>query len=267
MIMEEYFDEIEAFLNNEMSSKEVEAFKKRVDSNIELKKAFFYHKLADKAIQYTLEDQYRQDLQKIKKQNGPLKIPRNYSRKLRLRKWVAVAASLFIGVLGVTLIYAQLNFSNKVLLEEHFEAPTGVYIRSENNQKNEALMKEALMAFFKDYDYPKALDLMKQIPESDINFDFAQYYVACCQFKLRNYEDALKHFNQILETQNFPNYVEQIEVEWNQMLANLALGNFPEFEDSINNIIARDKIPDYYKEQSVKLKKDANHFLRYFILD
>ena len=263
--MEDFFNEIEAFLNNEMTLKESEAFKKKVELNKDLKRAFLYHKLANKAIQYTAEERHRAELQKIREKNGPLKTPVHNSYRFYSYNWLSVAASILIGVLGITLIYAQLHFSNKALVNKYFDVHTGAYIRSKDNQKNEAIMQEALAAFFIDRDYKKAMGFMEQIPESDINYSFAQYYVANCLFKLGKYEGSLRIFNQIIESETIPEFVEPIEMEWSFLLSNLATGNISTFEASLDSIIAREKIPDYYREQSVLLKNDANHFMRYFI--
>ncbi len=262
--MDIYDEKIESFFNQTMSEKEVLEFKEQVMADSDLKEALVYRHLAEYALKLAAEMRLRKELAVIKN-NTPLIPPQRSASFFKLGKSWYLAAGWLLLFLASLLTYANLFFSNRALLEKYFDPPTSLYLRSDSNEMNEALLEKALVLFFKEKNYFKVMELLDRIPEEDLNYDLAQYYIASCSLKLGQFDQAISCFDQIMINQSYPSFVDPVEVEWNRMLAHLGNGNRYEFRFFLNEFLVREKIPQWYKNHSRKLDRDAASFFRNWV--
>ncbi len=246
-----YIEQIEAYLNGELSAKARADLEQTIAQDANLQSEFDKRQLAHQAIEVLIEDDLRATLRNLeaKEQDAAptqeAKV-RTMGRNRRLFLLSAAAsAAVLIGFFGLQF-FGQGN-SPEQLAMDYYEAPS-FEVRGTDTNLNR--LKAGLDAM-KTKDYPTAIQAFDAIPASDDYYVGAQCNRAHALYLQGKYEAAMAGF-QIAARGNDPRYTEQ--AQWYGILACLAANKGGECMTKLDAILADDGHSYYGKARALKEK-------------
>ena len=218
------FEQIEQYLNKEMSEAEAEQFEAQMKADAQLREMVQLHR--DMAI--AIMDEEETELEnKLKQINREFQSARQSSQKrpFRLhntRLWLVAASVAVLTMLAIWYFRPSqaVSFSNEELYAQHF-TPYDDFgdVRGADSSLNEIL--NSGFEFYKDKDYAQALARFMQVPESNEAFIRTQFFRGICEMETGKINEAIAHFEQVIQNGNT---LLTEQAQWYQALAYLKLG-------------------------------------------
>ncbi|MGB4968804.1 MAG: hypothetical protein WBO31_04675 [Saprospiraceae bacterium] len=181
--MSKFYDQIEDYLNDKLSSEEKIAFESSLESDLELRAAVTNFSNAKKLAKTFIEFETRQQLNSLKNNNSNL-------------KWIfSVAATLIIGVLSIYFLYPELlskSIDSNQVYATLYEKP------ATQSQRSESALNTALDSAIYAFDQGNLQISQKQfslILEKDSSNLIAKRYIAHIHLQIGNYELAASLLN------------------------------------------------------------------------
>jgi len=190
-------EELESYINNELSSEELASFEAELTSNQKLMDEIELIKNIDLALSETDVMQLRNNLQNIAGEIATNKqTERSFAGKFKAKRIVlsTVAASLILllGITGIMSRQSQDDIYQKFYTK--YEA-TGI-VRSANLTANKTL-SEALQKF-EDQDYNAALNLFTEVIARDQNNMVGHFYTGVSLQETGKYQNAIKEYETVI---------------------------------------------------------------------
>ena len=259
MESEKYFEKIETYLDGKMTSAEADAFQAELKEKPELQAMLLRRRLANQAIEIAQDNFLKDKMQAVRKQYGPLVKPQ--TRIISLRKWMARAAAILLLAVGGLGAYASLSHSNNALVRVYYEQAASPTIAGDEAEA-EAFFSQGLYWYYQDKDYAAALQSFLSIEPNSKKYEAAQYFIAHCQLQTKQPIEALARFDQLLQNNNIPVFVEREEVEWNRLLCYLDLKEEEKTRNALQNILNQENYSADVKARAQRLNKQLNSFWR-----
>lgn len=217
MDIDQYYEQIEAYINNSLSPAEKTSFEQKLKANPSLKKAVLNHVLANEAIGLSIEDKLAKKLDRLAQKRAassptpPLKV--------WWKKPLSIAAGILILIVSSLAIWANQNYSNKALSSQLYANSTLPTVR--NDGDTHQIFGNALSAFSKK-EYKTVFQLLKTTSSTDTYFREAQYLMAHANWQEKNYQQAATLFESLLASP-LPANIDKEELTWNHLLTTLQL--------------------------------------------
>ena len=219
-----HFDDIEAYLQRQMSTEEQAAFVQKLQVDDSLREELEAYEASVRLLELLGSEQ--------------LEVAK--SQPLRKQRWWAMAAGIIFLVLAGLLLYANLQYSSSFLVNDQYTPPIiSSLVRGENNNAETA---EAIKAYA-DKNYQQVINLLnKQAPPSN------HYLLGHAFFQLKDFENAINQFQQEkLQTENAPTY----GADWYLALSYLGNNNMEEAQAILQQIVARPQDPNQDKARTL----------------
>jgi len=190
-------EELESYINNELSNEELASFEAELTSNQRLMDEIRLIKNIDLALSETDVMQLRNNLQNIASEIAANKqTERSFAGKFKAKRIVlsTVAASLILllGITGILSRQSQDDIYQKFYTK--YEA-TGI-VRSANLTANKTL-SEALQKF-ENQDYNAALNLFTEVIARDQNNMVGHFYTGISLQETGKYQNAIKEYETVI---------------------------------------------------------------------
>jgi len=190
-------EELESYINNELSNEELASFEAELTSNQKLMDEIDLIKNIDLALSETDVMQLRNNLQNIASEIAANRqTERSFAGKFKAKRIVlsTVAASLILllGITGILSRQSQHDIYQKFYTK--YEA-TGI-VRSANLTANKTL-SEALQKF-ENQDYNAALNLFTEVIARDQNNMVGHFYTGVSLQETGKYQNAIKEYETVI---------------------------------------------------------------------
>ena len=113
MDLDQYYEQIEAYINNTLSKEERTTFEQQVNEHPSLKKAVLNHVLANEAIGLSIEDKIAGKLDRLAQSRAAVKPPP--SLKVGWKKRLSIAAGILLIILAGLASWVNQNYTNQAL--------------------------------------------------------------------------------------------------------------------------------------------------------
>jgi len=257
MDLDQYYEQIEAYINNTLSKEERTTFEQQLNEHPSLKKAVLNHVLANEAIGLSIEDKIAGKLDRLAQSRAAVKSPP--SLKVGWKKRLAIAAGILFLVLAGLAIWVNQNYTNQALSNQLYANSTLPTVRNEGDADKK--LTNALVAF-SNKNYKAVLkELATKSPE-DNYFNEAQYLMAHANWKEKNYQQAATLFESLLSSSYIPPSIDRQELEWNHLLTTLQLqgAESESFKKEINAILENSQ--HGYFTKATELNRQLNSVWR-----
>jgi tetratricopeptide (TPR) repeat protein len=248
MKLENYYDRIDQYHAGELSTGDRQSFEQELGSNDELRQAEELYRLSLSALDYGVEESLRKDLKKWEQEGN---------RATGGGRIISFRRSIFI--LGAAAAVLLLVFfarpflmpapSGDELFASYYEAPDAPSMRGGSVPQNALTAAKKALA---EESYADAVEDFARIPEGDLLYVEAQYYLGHALVGLKNYNAAKKAFA-IAADSNESKFNEK--GEWNYILASLKLAPMDAAIESKLKTIAQDEDSSFAKDAREILKK------------
>ena len=198
------FEQIELYLNKEMSSAEQADFEARMASDGFLKASVDLHRNLARAITNKEEIELEEKLQRIGKEYFAEKAKQRFSL-WNNRNWM-IAASISLLVIAGTWLFLSMpqGPQHQELFAANYEPyaiPDGFQgLRSESGDTTDPLT-QAVGQYGKK-EYAKALQSFQQLPDSSLNTPLVQICVGICYLQTGEVSQAQQRFEQLLQSED-----------------------------------------------------------------
>lgn len=217
MDIDQYYEQIEAYINNSLSKADRASFEQKLKANPALKKAVLNHVLANEAIGLSIEDQVTKKLDRLAQKRATISAPPPL--KAWWKKPLSIAAGILLFLIAGLGIWANQNFSDQALSAQLYANSTLPTVRSDEDTNQ--TFGNALSAFSKK-EYKTVLQLLKTTSSTDTYFREAQYLMAHANWQEKNYQQAATLFESLLASP-LPSNIDKEELTWNHLLTTLQL--------------------------------------------
>lgn len=251
MDIDQYYEQIEAYINNSLSKADRASFEQKLKANPVLKKAVLSHILANEAIGLSIEDKVAKKLDRLAQKRAAISTPSPL--KVGWKKPLSIAAGFLLFIVAGLAIWANQNYSNKALSTKLYADSTLPTVRS-GEEANQTFVN-ALSAFSKK-DYPTVLKTLNNTAPTASYFREAQYLMAHANWQEKKYQPAATLFESLLAN-TLPSSIDKEELAWNHLLTTLQLkgGASEAFKEKMAAILENPQHGYYTKA------KDLNHKL------
>lgn len=267
MDLDQYYEQIEAYLNNTLSPDARTVFEQQLKDTPALKRAVLNHVLANEALGLVIEDNVNAKLNRLAQQRQKATAAKSATAKI-IPFWkrpLAIAASILLVVLAGTFIWSNQQYSNKALTAQFYANSTLPTVRSD--QATNANFSNGLVAFSKQ-NYQEAITHLDQIALTETNYLSAKYLLGHAYLKTNNYQQAYQDFGYLLATASNRNLsnIDQEEVEWNKLMAamNIMPVNSPVLQADLKAILSNPK--HGYYQKAIELDQRLSSTWRRFSL-
>lgn len=256
------FDKIEAYLFNQMTAAEKNAFEVNVEQDANLAKELKLQKAEHQVMQLLLRDKLKSKIGKwqsevttaaAKEETSAAKVvklePNRRSRIFRL----SIAASVLLVIGLFTNLWVDTNLSDAALADDFFN--TTYTARSGTATASEVLAPG--LTAMETKNYTKAVELFSQIKDGNYR-ETALILKGESYFQLAEYKNAIEVFQEVIQNKVTPLNVEK--AEWKLLLAHLRMGNTSEVEN-LKTTILNNRDHAYYP-RVVELDNQQDHFFR-----
>lgn len=268
-----YYERVEQFLNEAMSSEEKELFLQEIKNNPALKKELKLQKLERMAIDLLFIDKYKNKMnlwkaeEKQKNREASYPISQQKDKGILLTQRKNKFQWLSIGILSLLLIatlcfWAKENDPNTTLLADNFHSPVNsierlslrgeIQVPSDTSFENTAHeFKEAKKAIL-NKQYLKAIEKLIALNSSNPEI---QYLLAHAYYGNKNYIEAIPLFENLANAKGLYQYEAKLYLMY-AFLADHQSKN-ESFRPLLEEIISDDNYPKTVRE---KVRVIYNHF-------
>ncbi len=195
------FEDIERYLNYEMSGAERKSFEAQLNQTEELRQALEDRTLAHEAIELLIENNLRKQLNalaaKEADESDDVKIISIHKRR-RYRQWISIAAGVLL-LVGVFAIINN-NPSRSGLVNEYYAQPSFNVSRGNVPSGFEQLQEG--LKLLRDNKLDNAINIFSAIPSGAEYYITAQYYMAHGLYLKKEYQKASESFLIVSESED-----------------------------------------------------------------
>ena len=244
-----YFDQIERYLDNEMTAEEKRRFDNELQYNSELAEELELYKQIVSGIKDYHIDKLKKELRKV---DFELDAELEQSKKTRkLVVYLSIAAS-FLLLIGTSAYFFM--FNNKVNYAEialqNREAEKGLPVFMSAN--NEVGLSEA-MTLYKQKNYSESLNLLKKIELTKPTNDTIIYYIGLNNELINNTQEAIKYFEKLISVESS---IFKEKAEYRLSLCYLIKGEVNKAKTMLNAITEQQQ--HAFKTNAEKVLKELN---------
>jgi len=203
-------EEIEGYINNELSEQEMALFETELTNNKALNSEIDLIRNLDKALQENDIMQLRNNLSNISADNiKERQSERSIVVKFRPRKnTLSIAAASLILLLGITGLLSRYSSEDNIYQKFYNRYETSGISRSSNAMNDQALA--LALQKFNNKDYISALNLFQEVISKDQNNVVGHFYSGVSLQELGKYKNAIDEYEVVVnETDNL--FIEQAE--------------------------------------------------------
>ncbi|GJM31240.1 MAG: hypothetical protein DHS20C18_02410 [Saprospiraceae bacterium] len=270
----ERLDEIEAYLQRQMTAEAEKVFEQKMADDPVLKKEVKLHALTDKAIDLAMEDEIRQMVEEIRQEEPVLQAETGHQPSepiivpLWKQRWFQCAvAALVIGIILITGIpYIEgLITPQTIPPPSRPQAINLIDLPAKNavlgDVPTEDAMEKAKEAFFDHKDYKEAERLFKLAQNDPVtNQTEVTYLLAYTYFMQERFLEAKAIFDRFI---NEPDKISQLpliyqsldKIKWDSMLALLGTNEQEQLRPALEAFIKSDPDPHYGKKAAKLLEE------------
>jgi len=273
-LIEKYFDnnlssaekaQFEEGLKQEAFRKEVALQKEIMDITKEAGIAFDEDVLEGIDIDYK-DEEIRKNLQaqakRLAGENTSTSKQKGKIKQIRpIRRILSIAAGIAILIGLGLLFFANNQYTDGALATTNYYTADVPGTMSNGDVENENFQK-GMAAIIKDKDYNAGIEQLKNIPAESTKFIEAQYFLAHAYFNKKDHKNAILKFEQVVNADNLPAYINRDKLQWDYIMAKM--GDGQNVNSDLDALIAKGQAP--YAEKAKKLKQQLNSFWRKFTL-
>ncbi len=256
--MDDKFEKIEAFIKGKMPPDEMQSFQKKMEADQELAFEVELQRLEWEAMHQLREKDLRNKFKEWNKESAHVKIDsKTDAKNIQLPKTTKIryllpriaAAAVVLLIFGFGGLYLKSSqYSHLALLEKSYTPPVINSGIKGADPQTDNLTKGIIALDINEYS--KAIDILKQIPVNNTNYEKAQFLIGHAHFlKAKDNSDsleldlAIKQFKLVADSGQTHDIVNQ--AEWYLLMAQLKAEQVD--KDFIENLkrIASDKNHNY----------------------
>jgi len=243
-------EQIEKYLNGELTSEEFSEFEKRLENDSEFAREVLLYINVDKAISEINVIDLRMKIHDIYEKINSQKQVRHQLFPLKWQYLAAAATITLIVSMGVSII-GKNRINNDELLDKYYSAYEAEGIVRGASDNVSKFYQDALNAYNR-HDYKtSAIKFKEQLDEDFTNIQCHFYYGISC-FEINDIREAIKSFQLIIDHNNNL-YVEQ--AQWYLGLCYLKLFDTQKAISIFNSIIQEDST---YREKAEEIVRKLN---------
>ena len=256
---EKRYEQIQDYLNGTLDSSARNSFEQELAQDPELKAELDLHLLADDAIELLIEDDLRNELQDMAKEESLKKKNNKGGRVVSMRRRIytlsiAATVALAIGFFAAMLVgnqYDNSSIAQELYIDDVLETRRGA--------NSESLLQEG-MNLYTNNEYEEAITYFDQVTDPSLIAE-ANYAAAHAHYNLENYSAAMQNFALVIDSKD-PRYEEKAEFFY--LTSALAADQVEEqgFLDVLDELI-NDEGHTYHKE-ALAINKKLKSFWRNF---
>lgn len=195
---EKYFDQIEAYLNQELSETDAKAFEQAVENDTELQQAMDIHMLSRDAMDILVENDLRAELNELRAEQQTEAAPatiRQLRPRRRLFTQLAVAASVALAVGFFSFFWASNNYTDEAIAFAAYDNP----VQSTTIRGNQGVQQQlkSVKNQLANQEIAAAIATLEKIENGAENSE-VQYYLGHAQFLNKDYSTAAGNFQQAI---------------------------------------------------------------------
>lgn len=261
------FDQIEAYLFNQMTDAEKSAFEAKVNTDNSLAKELKLQKAEHHTMQLMLREKLRGKMSKWQSEvntESPKEVQQetkvvkmDTSRKNRFFK-LSIAASILLLIGVFTNLWVDNNLSDAALAESYFNS-TYTARKGGNAPNTSEVLAPGLVAMDAK-NFTKAVELFSQVTDGNYQ-ETALILKGESYFQLKEYQNAADVFEEVIQNNATPLNVEK--AEWKLLLSNLRLGETSEVE-SLKKEILNNQNHSFYPSVLELANKQGNFLKQIF---
>ena len=228
-------EQIEAYLNNQLSEADKLAFEQRLKESEELSTEFERHQMAHKALDFIVAKSLKAQLESLEAASAEesdkdeTKVIPMRSRGRRLLMLRTAAAALVIITIGLFYLYGpQEQMTGSKLVASYYEEPD---FATRSNEDTQTVFDRGLSAL-ENNDYAQAINLLDSVNVNDALYVQAQYFKGHALYLSDQYQTAETLFTTVGNSED-PRFEE--DAEWYALLSCLAQDK--RCSDKINSMI------------------------------
>lgn len=215
---QEVHEKIDRYLTGEMEGAERRAFEAEIGRHPALEREVERLRLAREAARAFADDRLRERMRErgeaMFRKTGADEPVRSFWPGSSTLRWAAAVLVTVVVLLGLKW-YSDVNYDTSVLVEEYYQArKTPAFLSGDRND----VLQEGFDAY-RSEDYDAAVAFFNRIPYGSGAYPTAQLYAGYAGFESGRYTEAIRHFENVMETGD-SRYVEN--AEWHRVLALLA---------------------------------------------
>lgn len=270
--MKNYVEQIDAYLDQELSAADLAAFEKALQSDTALQEEVRLHRLERAAILMMIEEEFKGKIKTWRDADKANSTDTTTAKVIDIKKtarkpqpqqvsWMrrlSIAASVLLLIGAGSWFWASQNYSNTALSKDYYLLADAGGDKG-GSTTVEADVQKGLTAFFTEKDYAKAATAFAKIPTNSPQYIEARYYLAHSQFQQGQYSKATESYQYLLRQETLPAFMNRNKIEWNQLLAMLGNGQKnTAFYAKLDQLIQKGSPP--FDQKAKDLKADLNRF-------
>jgi hypothetical protein len=196
--MTDYFDYIDDYMDNKLSPEDKSSFEAAMVVDKKLAHAVENYPLIKNLSASLIEDEVRQQIEKIEGSKRPEK---DIRKIMPMWKYVSAAASIAVVVVATYFLNKEFgNISNQQIIENLYQKPTSQGTRGEEEDMNSI---DRAIERFETNHFEEAKALLTPRPANDSLSKVADYYLANIAFKTGDYNTSKTLFASLTSHQKY----------------------------------------------------------------
>lgn len=259
--MKDYTKQIEAWLNNDLTHQERQAFENAINQDSALEKEVKTQILERETAALFFEMELKEDLkawktQKKAQQNPSVStINKTSNLKVIRRTWAIAAGFLLLFSLGMLWWFNQAPSNKMILADQYIEAD----FPGDKGETNADLISnfDKGLTAFSQKDYHNSIQNLSTITATDSNFIAAQYFLGHAFYHKKEYKKASEVWQNVVQQEALPGYMNRHKLKWNLLLSYLANGQQNETIEALwNDLIENSPAPYNQKAKELRMKNE-----------
>lgn len=256
---EKKYEQIQSYLDGDLSETERQAFEQELNQDSDLQAELNLHLLSNDAIELVIEDSLRDDLKQLQLESQKVTEPAKKGRVVGLRRRLvslSIAASILL-VVGFFAANYQINqYGNQSIAGAMYENDLLNRVRGNSN----ASLLQQGMEFYTQENYAAAIEYFEQVDNATLKAE-ADYAKGHAQYNLGLFPAAVESFAAAVDSQD-PRFVEKAELFY--LLSALAANQTDtnRFNTTLNQLLENEE--HLHHQEALNIQKKLNSFWRKF---
>lgn len=242
------FEKIIAYTEGTLSAAERTAFEKALANDTALKNEFALFQQSAEVVD-VLQYEYLRNKTRSFGAGKTARIP-------LWRRPLAVAASVFLLLAAMVMVYSTLQYTDHRLANDHYSPPNLSELRN-GGDAGKVNPVEKAMPYFNKKEYKKAADWLRQVGAADSKYIEAQYMLGHVFYQSGSIRESIEHFL-IVRNAGDKRYVEN--ATWQLALGYLKIGEEAQCRRILEEIL-RNKTHGYFTDAD-RLQQQLNTLFR-----
>lgn len=206
-------DQIEKYLNNELTEAERTELENQMQEDDKLKEAFDRQQTAHRILDIAIAQNLKEQLVQLEEESKVVSIKRHKSRRFSILQWAAAASVLL--VVGFFAFFFQGGQSDPGQLASAYYQMPDLNLQRSGGTTQEDVLSRGLQAL-ENQDYAAAVNTLDSIDSGNEYYLVALYYLAHSHYLQGNFAEAEEEFKRVSEGNDL-RYQE--DAEWYSLLA------------------------------------------------